>query len=89
VEWRSVGETGGDELDKQLTVGENHDCSSLHETLLQNKLMIVVCSLLLNVVEESNRNVVAVVEKNNRNVVVVEESNGNVVVFGEEKTIEM
>ena len=41
--------------------------------------MIVLCSLLLNVVEESNRNVVAVVEKNNRNVVVVEEINGNVV----------
>ena len=85
VEWRSGRETGGDELDKQLTIGENHDCSSLHETLLQNKLMIVLCSLLLNVVEESNRNVVAVVEKNNRNVVVVEEINGNVVVLGEKK----
>ena len=48
--------------------------------------MIVLCSLLLNVVEESNRNVVvAVVEKNNRNVVVVEEINGNVVVLGEKK----
>ena len=45
VEWWSVGETGADELDKQLTVEENHDCSSQHETLLQNKLMIVVCSL--------------------------------------------
>ena len=58
--------------------------------------MIVLCSLLLNVVEESNRNVMAVVEKNNRNVVVVveknnrnvvavEEINGNVVVLGEKK----
>ena len=37
--------------------------------------MIVLCSLLLNVVEESNRNVVAVVE----------EINGNVVVLGEKK----
>ena len=74
MEWRSVRETGADELDKQLTTGENHDCSSLLETLLQNKLMIVLCSLLLNVVEESNRNVV-----------VVEEINGNVVVLGEKK----
>ena len=80
MEWRSVRETGADELDKQLTIGENHDdCSSLHETLLQNKLMIVLCSLLLNVVEESNKNVMVVVEKNNRNVVAVEESNRNVV----------
>ena len=85
MEWRSVRETGADELDKQLTIGENHDWSSLLETLLQNKLMIVLCSLLLNVLEESNRNVVAVVEKNNRNVVVVEEINGNVVVLGEKK----
>ena len=96
VEWRSGRETGADELDKQLTIGENNDCSSLLETLLQNKLMIVFCSLLLNVVEESNKNVVPVVEesnknvvpvveKNNRNVVVVEESNGNVVVLGEKK----
>ena len=75
MEWRSVRETGADELDKQLTIGENHDWSSLLETLLQNKLMIVLCSLLLNVVEESNRNVVAVVE----------EINGNVVVLGEKK----
>ena len=74
MEWRSVRETGADELDKQLTIEENHDCSSLLETLLQNKLMIVLCSLLLNVVEESNRNVV-----------VVEEINGNVVVLGEKK----
>ena len=86
MEWRSVRETGTDELDKQLTVEENHDCSSLHETLLQNKLlMIALCSLLLNVVEESNRNVVAVVEINNRHVVVVEENNGNVVVSREKK----
>ena len=41
VEWWSVGETGADKLDKQLTVEENHDCSSQNETLLQNKLMIV------------------------------------------------
>ena len=79
MEWRSVRETGADELDKQLTIGENHDWSSLLETLLQNKLMIVLCSLLLNVVEESNKNVMVVVEKNNRNVVAVEESNRNVV----------
>ena len=45
VEWWSVGETGADKLDKQLTVEGNHDCSSQHETLLQSKLMIVVCSL--------------------------------------------
>ena len=42
MEWRSVEETGADELNKQLTVEENHDCSSLHEILLQNKLMIIV-----------------------------------------------
>ena len=34
--------------------------------------MIVVCSILLNVVEESNRNVV-VVKESNRNVVVLVE----------------
>ena len=45
VEWWSVGETDADKLDKPLTVEENHECSSQHETLLQNILMIVVCSL--------------------------------------------
>ena len=27
VDWLSVRETGADELDKQLTAEENHDCS--------------------------------------------------------------
>ena len=52
VEWRSAGENGVYELHKQLTVEENHDCSSLHETLLRNELMIVICSLVLNVKEK-------------------------------------
>ena len=30
----------------QLTVEENHDCCSLHETLLQNELRMAVGSLL-------------------------------------------
>ena len=29
-----MGETGADEMNKQVTVEENHDCSSLHEVLL-------------------------------------------------------
>ena len=52
VEWRSAEETGVYKVDKQLTVEENHDCSSLHETLLRNELMIVICSLVLNVKEK-------------------------------------
>ena len=61
-----------DELDKQLRIEENHDCSWQLETLRQTELMIVVCSLLLSVVEKNNGNVVAevVVEENNENVVV-------------------
>ena len=73
VDWLSVIETVADELDKQLKIEENHDCSWQLETLRQTELMIVVCSLLLTVVEKSNGNVVAlmVVEENNENVVVV------------------
>ena len=32
-----VRETGADELDKQLTVEENHGCSSRHETVLPHE----------------------------------------------------
>ena len=32
-----VRETVADELDKQLTVEENHGCSSRHETVLPQK----------------------------------------------------
>ena len=73
VDWLSVKETVADELDKQLKIEENHDCSWQLETLRQTELMIVVCSLLLTVVEKNNGNVVAVmvVEENNENVVVV------------------
>ena len=43
LEWLSLTElTGADEQDSQLTAEENQDCCSLHETLLQNELMIVV-----------------------------------------------
>ena len=45
TEWRSLKETGADEQGNQLTAEENHDCCSLHQTLLQNKLMIVLFSL--------------------------------------------
>ena len=80
VEWWIVWETGTDELHKQLTVEENHNGPWIHETLLQNTLMIVVCGLLLNVLEENNGNVV-VVKENNRNVVaVVGKNNRNEVV---------
>ena len=54
VEWLSVKETIADELNKQLRIEENHDCSLQLETLRQTVLMIVVCSLLLNVVDEKN-----------------------------------
>ena len=46
VEWLSLRETGADEQSNQLTAEENHDCYLLHETLLQNKLMKAVTSLL-------------------------------------------
>ena len=46
VEWLSLKETGADEQGNQLTAEENHDCCSLHETLLQNELIIAVGSLL-------------------------------------------
>ena len=32
-----VRETGADELDKQLTVEENHRCSSRHQTVLPHE----------------------------------------------------
>ena len=32
--------SGANELDRQLIVEENKDCSSLHETKLQNELII-------------------------------------------------
>ena len=83
VDWLSVKETVADELDKQLGIEQNHDCSLQLETLRQTELMTVVCSLLLTVVEEKIVNVVVVVvEKNNKNeeVVVVEENNRNMVV---------
>ena len=44
-------ETGADKQGKQLTAKENHDCCSLHETLLQNELRMPVGSLLQNLVE--------------------------------------
>ena len=46
VEWLSLKETGADKQGNQLTVEENHDCCSLHETLLQNELRMAVGSLL-------------------------------------------
>ena len=61
VDWLSVKENVADELDKQLRIEENHDCSWQFDTLRQTELMIVVCSLLLTVVEKNNGNVVAVV----------------------------
>ena len=75
VDWLSVKETVADELNKQLRIEENHDCSWQLEKLRQTELMIVVCSLLLTVVDEKIVYVV-VVEENNGNVVamvVVEE----------------
>ena len=61
LDWLSVKETVADELDKQLRIEENHDCSWQLETLRQTELMIVVCSLLLTAVEKNNGNVMAVV----------------------------
>ena len=75
VDCLSVKETVADELNKQLRIQENHDCSWQLEKLRQTELMIVVCSLLLTVVDEKIVYVV-VVEENNGNVVamvVVEE----------------
>ena len=51
VERLSLKETGADKQGNQLTVEENHDCCSLHETLLQNKLRMAVGGLLYNLVE--------------------------------------
>ena len=85
MDWLSVKETVADELDKQLGIEQNHDCSLQLETLGKTELMIVVCSLLLTVVEEKIVDVVVVVvEKNNKNVevVVVEENNRNMVLSG-------
>ena len=45
VDWLFVRETGADELDKQLRVEENHDCSWDLEKLLQTELMLVICGL--------------------------------------------
>ena len=47
----SLKETGADKQGKQLTAEENHDCCSLHETLLQNELRMAVGCLLYNLVE--------------------------------------
>ena len=85
MDWLSLKETVADELDKQLRIGENQECSWQRETLRQTEIMIVVCSLLLTVVDEKLVNVVVVVvvEKNNGNVVavvVVEKKNEKVVV---------
>ena len=52
----AVAVRGADELDKQLIVGENHVCSLLHETLLQNKPMIVVCSFFSECREKKEKN---------------------------------
>ena len=52
VEQLSLKETGADKQDNQLTAKENHDCCSLHETLLQNELKMAVSSLLQNLVEK-------------------------------------
>ena len=46
VEKLSFKETGADKQGNQLTAEENHDCCSLHETLLQNELRMAVGSLL-------------------------------------------
>ena len=56
--------SGADELDKQLTIKENHGCASRHKTLLQNELIIINQLIYRNVVmRENSRNVVvAVVE---------------------------
>ena len=54
VDCLSVKETVADELNKQLRIQENHDCSWQLEKLRQTELMIVVCSLLLTVVDEKN-----------------------------------
>ena len=95
VDWLSLKETVADDLDKQLRIEENHDCSRKLETLRQTELMTVVCSLLLTVVEEKIVNVVtAVMEKNNGNVVLVvvvvkEENDGNGWWWWWRKTIEM
>ena len=57
--------SGADELDKQLTIEENHGCASRHKTLLQNELIIINQLIYRNVVvRENSRNVVvAVVER--------------------------
>ena len=54
VDWLSVKETVADELNKQLRIEENHDCSWQLETLRQTELMIVVCSLFLTLADEKN-----------------------------------
>ena len=74
VEWLSVRETGADELNKQLTVEENHGCSLQLETMPQSELIVVIYVLLWNDLKGRNRNVAEVVEEeNNRNVVVMVE----------------
>ena len=85
VDWLSVKETVADELNKQLRIEENHDCSWQLEKLRQTELMIVVeviywlssMKQIVNVVV-----VVVVVEKNNGNVgaVVVVELNSETLV---------
>ena len=46
VEWLSVRETGADELNKQLTVEENHGCSWQLQTMPQSELIVVIYVLL-------------------------------------------
>ena len=55
----SLKETGADKQGNQLTVEENHDCCSLHETLLQNQLKMAVGSLLQNLVETEKNETIA------------------------------
>ena len=82
VDWLSVKETVADELNKQLRIEENHDCSWQLEKLRQTELMIVVeviywlssMKQIVNVVvEKNNGNVgaVVVVELNSETLVVV------------------
>ena len=47
VDWLSVKETVADELDKQLRVEENHDCSCQLETLGQTEVMMAVGSIFI------------------------------------------
>ena len=82
VDWLSVKETVADELNKQLRIEENHDCSWQLEKLRQTELMIVVAVIYWLSSMKQIVNVVVVVEKNNGNVgaVVVVELNSETLV---------